>query len=87
MSEKGHQIHTAAVFVMVDDAPVRASAKDAQFFVNWIDNILEKIALGGVWNQYFTHDLNVVQDRYRKAKDIFLKIAEEAQEIEADALK
>jgi O-glycosyl hydrolase len=87
MSEKGHQVHTAAVFVMVDDAPVRASAKDAQFFVKWIDNILEKIALGGVWNQYFTHDLNVVQDRYRKAKDIFLKIAEEAQEIEADALK
>jgi hypothetical protein len=87
MNQEGYQVHTSAVFVTVDDAPVRASAEDAQFFVNWIDNILEKITQGGVWNRYFTHDLNVVQDRYYKAREIYLKIAEESREIEDDDLK
>ncbi len=87
MSQEGYQVHASAVFVTVDDAPVRASAEDALFFVRWIDNILEKTTPGGEWNRYFTHDLNVVRDRYNKAREIYLKISEEARNIEDGAVK
>jgi hypothetical protein len=82
MDENGHKTHTAAVYVTVNNSPVRASASDAVFFVNWIDNILVKIAPGGTWNRYFTHDLDLVENRYRKAKDVYEKIAIEAQNIQ-----
>jgi hypothetical protein len=79
MDENGHQTHTAPVYITVDDKPVRASAEDAQYFVKWIDNLIEKTSPGQDWNKYFTHDLDVVQGRYKKAKSIYLKIAEEAK--------
>ena len=37
MGSDGHQVHTAAVFVIVNGAPIRASASDAQYFVDWIN--------------------------------------------------
>ena len=80
MDENGHQTHTAPVYVTINDKPVRASAEDAQFFVKWIDNMIENTSPGGDWNQYFTHELDVVQNRYKKAKDIYLQIAKEANE-------
>ena len=79
MDDKGHQTHTAPVYVTVNDAPVRASSEDAQYFIHWIDNLLEKTSTGGPWNQYFTHDLEVVQGRYKKARDYYIKIASEAK--------
>jgi hypothetical protein len=79
MDEKGHQSHTAPVYITVNNKPVRASAEDAEYFVKWIDNILNNIAPGGAWNHYFTHDLDVVISRYVKAKEIYLKITEEAK--------
>jgi O-glycosyl hydrolase len=79
MDDKGHQSHTAPIFITVRNAPVRASVDDAQYFIRWIDNILAKTAPGGPWNQYFTHDLDVVQKRYRQARAIFEKIALEAK--------
>jgi O-glycosyl hydrolase len=78
MDSRGHVSHTAAVYVTVDDKPVRTSAEDAQYFVKWIDNIITNISSGGIWNKYFTHDLDVVTARYEKAKDIYLKIEDEA---------
>ena len=78
MDENGHQSHTAPVYVTVNNKPVRASAEDAKYFVEWIENLIEKTSSGQEWNQYFTHDLEVVQGRYKKAKEIYLKIAEEA---------
>ncbi|MBK9389810.1 MAG: hypothetical protein IPN68_06320 [Bacteroidetes bacterium] len=78
MDERGHQSHTSPVYVMLGNKPVRSSAKDAEYFVRWIDNILKNIAPGGSWNQYFTHDLDVVQARYKKAKGVYEKIALEA---------
>ena len=80
MDSKGHVSHTAAVYVTVDEKPVRASADDAQYFVNWIQNIQTNIASGGIWNKYFTHDLDVVNARYEKAKNIYVKIEGEAIE-------
>lgn len=79
MNEYGHQTHTAPVYVTVNKKPVRASAEDAMFFVKYIDNLIEKTSPGKEWNQYFTHSLDVVQGRYKKAKDYYLKVAEEAQ--------
>jgi hypothetical protein len=81
MNEKGHQTHTAPIFVTVSNQPVRASEDDAKFFVNWIDNILTNIAPGGLWSDYYTHDLKQVQDRYKKAREIYIEIAEEAHKM------
>jgi len=78
MDETGHQSHTAPVYITVKNLPVRASAEDARYFVKWIDNILVNIAPGGAWNKYFTRDLDAVQKRYIKARDIYKKIATEA---------
>jgi hypothetical protein len=78
MDDKGHQSHTAPVYITVKNKSVRASAEDAQYFVKWIDNILKNIAPGGPWNHYFTHDLDVVEKRYEKARDVYEKIALEA---------
>jgi hypothetical protein len=82
MDNNGHQTHTAPVYVTVNNAPVRASAEDAMYFVRWIDNILEKTSPGGEWNQYFTHDLDIIQGRYKKAKEIYLNVAEEAKNVQ-----
>ncbi len=79
MDTKGdHQTHTSPVYVTIDDKPVRASAEDALFFVKWIDNMMAHTSPGGEWNQYFTKDLDVVQARYKKARELYLKIANEA---------
>ncbi len=78
MDEKGHSSHTAPVYINIGNKPVRASAADARFFVSWIDNILDRIKPSGPWNMYFTHDLDIVQNRYRKARDVYEKIASEA---------
>ncbi|MFI5192819.1 MAG: CehA/McbA family metallohydrolase [Chitinophagales bacterium] len=79
MDEKGHESHTAPVYFTVDKKPVRANAEDARYFIDWIDRLLVKTSPGGAWNRYFTHDLDIVQGRYRKAKSIFSKILEESQ--------
>ena len=78
MDEKGHQSHTSPVYITVRNAPVRASAEDARYFVKWIDNILVNIAPGGPWNQYFTSNLDTVQKRYQRARGIYEKIAAES---------
>jgi hypothetical protein len=78
MDTTGHQSHTAPVYISVKDKPVRASEEDAQFFVDWIDNILANIKPEGPWNQYFTHDLDVVQQRYEKARNVYKTIALES---------
>jgi hypothetical protein len=59
--------------------PVRASAEDAQYFISWIDNLIAKTAPGGDWSHYFTRDQEEVQKRYRRARNIYSKILEEAQ--------
>jgi O-glycosyl hydrolase len=78
MDENGHRSHTSPVYISFRDKPVRASAEDARFFVDWIDNILKRIEPGGPWNQFFTSNLNVARERYLKAREIYEKIAAEA---------
>ena len=71
----GHQVHTAAVFVTVNGAPVRASAADAQFYVQWMDNLLANTSPGGAWNSYFPTSLAAAQARYSAARAVYAQIA------------
>ena len=71
MDANGHQVHTAAVFVTVDGKPVRASQADALFYVQWMDNLLQKTSPGGEWNSFFPTKLSEAQARYQQAKAIF----------------
>ena len=73
-----HQVHTAAAFVLVNDAPIRVSADDAQFYVDWMDNLLTKTSPGGEWNKYFPTELAAAQARYQQAKAVFQQRKAEA---------
>ena len=77
--QNGHQTQAAAVFVVVGGHPIRASARDAEFFVKWIDNLIQQTSAGGAWSTYLAHDRDAAQARYRKARAIFEKIAREAE--------
>ena len=78
MATNGHQVHTAAVFVTVGGAPVRASAADANFYVQWMDNLLQKTSAGGPWASYFPTSLSAAQARYQSARALYQQIASEA---------
>ena len=78
MGSNGHQVHTAAVFVTVDNKPVRASVADAEFYVQWMDTLLTRTAVGGVWASYFPTKRAEAQARYQAAKAIFQQIALDA---------
>jgi phosphodiesterase/alkaline phosphatase D-like protein len=78
MGPAGHYVQTGAVFVTVNNAPVRASSADAQFFVQWMDNLLSKTSPGGQWNSLFVNDLAAAQARYEAAKAVYQQIASEA---------
>ena len=75
----GYEVHTAAVFVIVNGAPIRASAADAQFYVAWIDNLLTRTAVGGDWGFLFTTQGRAAAwARYQTAKALFQQIAADA---------
>jgi hypothetical protein len=78
MGSAGHYVHTAAVFVTVAGAPVRASLADATFYVQWMDNLLQKTSPGGAWSSFFPTSLAAAQARYQAAKAIFQQVAVEA---------
>jgi beta-glucanase (GH16 family) len=86
MSGSGHQVHTAAVFVIVDHAPVRASAVDAQFYAQWMDTLLQNTSPGGIWSSYFVTDLVAAQARYSAAKVTYQQIAAEAGGVQQPAV-
>ena len=73
-----HYVHTAAVFVTVNNAPVRANTTDPQYFVNWMNDLLTNISPGGEWNHFFPTSLNAVQTRYQDALALYQQIASEA---------
>ena len=79
MDDKGHELHTAPVYIIINKKPIRTNPEDAQYFINWINRMLEKTNRGGDWNRFFTHDLDVVQGRYQKAKLIYQKILLDAE--------
>jgi hypothetical protein len=74
MNANGHQVQTGAVFVVVNGAPVRASAADAGFFTQWMDNLLAATGPGGDWASFFPNDLSTVRARYQLARDTFQQV-------------
>jgi len=78
MDDKGQRSHTAPVYFNLKNEPVRASAEDANYFIKWIDRTLANIAPGGQWNMFFTHDLEIVRNRYLQARKVYEEIALEA---------
>lgn len=87
-----HRLQTGAVFVIVDGKPVRVSADDANFYVQWMDNLLTRTSPGGAWASYFTDEFSsdnptcppegcraAAQARYSQAKAIYQQIALEAE--------
>jgi O-glycosyl hydrolase len=81
MDDKGHRSHTSPVYITLKNAPIRASAEDAMYFIDWIDKTIANTSPGGPWNKYFTHDLDVVQNRYIQARAVYQEIAREAREM------
>jgi O-glycosyl hydrolase len=81
MDDKGHRSHTAPVYVTLKNAPVRASSEDSRYFITWIDKTIANTSPGGPWNKYFTHDLDVVQNRYLQARAIYEQIAMDATKV------
>jgi hypothetical protein len=75
----GHEVHTAAVFVSVNGAPVRASVSDARFYIQWITSLLQRTSPGGDWNGYFPTGLAAAQARYQAALALYQQIAREAE--------
>ena len=86
MGNGGHEFHTAAVFVTVDQKPVRASVTDAQFYVQWMDNLLQNTSPGGIWSSYFVNSRAAVQARYNAAKSNYQQIASEAETVASQPL-
>lgn len=78
MGPDGHELHTAAVFVIVQGAPIRASAKDARFYVRWIESLIANTSPGGAWESYFPTEWSAVQARFLTAKAMYEQIAEDA---------
>ena len=78
MGPGGHVVHTAAVFVIVAGAPVRASAADAQFYIDWMDNLLTRTSPGGSWAGFFPTKRAQAQARYQAAKTLFQQILAES---------
>lgn len=78
MGSGGHYLHTGAVFVTVNDLPVRASVADAEFYVQWMDNLLQKTSPGGAWSSFFPTSRSEAQGRYLAARSMYQQIAYEA---------
>jgi|GEM_PF-1498929 len=86
MGNGEHRVHTAAAFVTVNNQPIRASAADAQFYVNWMDQLLSRTSPGGAWASYFNNSRADAQARYQAARAIFAQIAQEAGSIGVPAV-
>jgi hypothetical protein len=77
--QNGHQTHTGAVFILVGGQPIRASASDADFFVKWIDHLIQQTSPGGDWSNFLADERDAAQSRYREARAIFVQREQEAQ--------
>jgi len=78
MGSGGHQSHTAAVFVLVNNKPIRTSVSDAEYFVDWMDQLIARVAPGNEWNYYYSTTWQQAQARFQAARQIYQQIALEA---------
>ena len=74
----GHMLQTGAIYIIVNNKPIRANATDPQFYAQWITYLLGQISAGGAWNYFFPTELAATQQRYQQAKALYQQIANEA---------
>jgi len=75
MDARGHVLHTAAVFVSVGGLPVRPRTEDAQFYVRYLERLLEKTGPGGEWAGYYHQEGAAARARYQAALAVFQRLA------------
>lgn len=74
-----HRLQTGAVFVTVDGKPVRASAADANFYVQWMNTLLARTTPGGSWDLFETSaGRDGARARYTAAKTVYQTVCAEA---------
>ena len=78
MDSGEHAVQASAVFVTVNHSPIRASVDDAQFYVQWMDNLLALTSPGGAWSSYFVTNRAEAQARYLSARAVYQQIALDA---------
>lgn len=71
MDDRGHQSHTAPVYVTVAGKPMMPVQTDVTFFVQWIDKLLINTAPGGKWHHYFPLEYEAVRARYESARKVY----------------
>jgi hypothetical protein len=82
----GHMLHTGAIYVIVNNAPIRTNSADPLSYVQWTNYLLTQTSSGGAWNSFFPTELVPTQQRYQQAKALFQQIANEAQGTAASTL-
>ena len=78
MDSGEHAVQASAIFVTVNHSPIRASVDDAQFYVQWMDNLLALTSPGGAWSSYFVTNRAEAQARYSAARTVYQQIALDA---------
>src|SRR5262249_52959725 len=66
-----YQSHTAPIYITVNGRKMRSEKADAQYFVNWINNLLKETGPGGKWEHYFPTTLEDIRKRYHQAKSYY----------------
>jgi hypothetical protein len=79
MDSSEHISHSAPIYITKPGGPVPVSKADVLYFLQWVNNILNKIEPGGAWHKYFTNDFETVKARYLKAKEIYTKLLTESE--------
>ncbi|HEX7860398.1 MAG TPA: DUF4082 domain-containing protein [Verrucomicrobiae bacterium] len=78
MSSRGHEVHTGAIFVKIGGAPIRTSVTDAEFYVDWMNQLLQRTSVGGVWASYYQNNRAQAHARIDAARTLFQQIATDA---------
>ena len=84
IAARAPKVQTGAIYVLVGDQPIRASARDAQYYVEYIDYLIAQMDAG----RFARHDINSTElqrelqeakARYLEARQLFAQRAQEAQ--------
>jgi hypothetical protein len=78
MDNGEHAVQASAIFVTMNHSPIRAGVDDAQFYVQWMDNLLALTSPGGAWSSYFVTNRAEAQARYSSARAVYQQIALDA---------
>ena len=80
-------VQTGAIYLLVGGRPIRASERDAQYYVDYIDHLIaqidERVFLshlsGDISQEEYWRDVEEAKPRYRQAQAIFAQRVAEAR--------